>query len=263
MREAQMPGRLSGKATIVTGAGRGNGQGIARVFAAEGAHVLVVDKDADVAEQTAAQIAQGGGTAAAFAGDVSSAADMEAMAQSAAERFGGVDIFVANAGIYPPANLEEMTEANWDLVHNVNLKSVFLGVRAVIPRMKNRGGGRIVITSSITGPRVGIPGLTHYAASKGGINGFIRSAALELARYQITVNGVEPGTVLTPGVKALMSEADIATLAAAIPLKRLATAEDIANATLFFASGDAAYITGQTIIVDGGQILPESKLAIL
>src|SRR4051794_554246 len=183
MREGQMPGRLDGKVAVVTGAGRGNGQAMARVFASEGAQVLVVDKDQDVAQQTAAQIGQAGGTAAAFAGDVSKAADMEAMAQTAAERWGGIDILVANAGIYPPANLEEMTEEQWDLVLTVNLKSLFLGVRACIPRMKNRGGGRIVVTSSITGPRVAIPGLTHYAASKGGINGFIRSAALECAKY--------------------------------------------------------------------------------
>jgi 3-oxoacyl-[acyl-carrier protein] reductase len=263
MREDQMPGRLDGKVAIVTGAGRGNGLAIATVFAREGARVLVVDKDADVAQQAAAQIGQAGGDAAAFSGDVSKADDMEAMARAATEHYGGLDILAANAGIYPPTKLEEMTEADWDLVMNVNLKSLFLGVRACIPRMKTRGGGRIVVTSSITGPRVGIPGMTHYAASKGGINGFIRNAALELAQYQITVNGIEPGSVLTPGLQALMSKAEIETLTQVIPLKRLATPQDIGHAVLFLASDEASYITGQTIIVDGGQILPESKLAIL
>jgi 3-oxoacyl-[acyl-carrier protein] reductase len=124
--------------------------------------------------------------------------------------------------------------------------------------MRSQPGGRITVTSSITGPRVALAGLAHYAASKAGINGFIRSAALELAPFGITVNGVEPGSVRTEGVLGIVSEQELASQGEAIPLRRLATGDDIAAAHLFLCSEDASYITGQTIVVDGGQILPES-----
>lgn len=256
-------GRLGGKAAIVTGAGRGNGRAIARVFAAEGARVLVVDKDGDAATRVAEQLSNSTGTAVAFSADVSQQADNEAMADAAVRAFGQLDVLAANAGIYPVTRIDDMTEQSWDLVLGVNLKSVLWGVKACLPHLKARPSGRIVVTSSITGPKVAIPGLSHYAASKGGINGFIRAAALELAPHNITINAVEPGTVLTEGVRELMRPEEIEALAQAIPLKKLAEPDDIAYAMLFFASAEAKYITGQTIVVDGGQILPESKLAIL
>jgi 3-oxoacyl-[acyl-carrier protein] reductase len=256
-------GRLSGKVAIVTGAGRGNGRAIAQLFGAEGAQVVAVDMDAAVAAKTVDAITAAGGTASAFEADVSRQADNEAMAGAALQRYGRIDVVCANAGIYPPATLDDMREQDWDRVLGVNLKSVLFAVKAALPHLKAQRSGRIVVTSSITGPHVGIPGLTHYAASKGGINGFIRSAALELAPYNITINAVEPGTILTEGVRALMRPDEIDTLAQAIPLKKLGDPEDVAFAMLFLASDEAKYITGQTLVVDGGQILPESKLAIL
>src|SRR5579859_7040616 len=262
--EANMAaGRLNGKVAIVTGAGRGNGRAIARVFATEGATVLAVDKEAAVAAETADAVKASGGTASAFQADVSRLSDNEAMAAAAVERYGRIDILCANAGIYPPATIENMREQDFDLMIGVNLKSVVFAVKACLPHLKAQPSGRIVVTSSITGPHVGIPGLSHYGASKGGINGFIRSAALELAPHNITINAVEPGTILTEGVRALMTPADIETLAQVIPLKKLGDPEDVAYAMLFFASDEAKYITGQTVVVDGGQILPESKLAVL
>jgi 3-oxoacyl-[acyl-carrier protein] reductase len=222
-----------------------------------------VDRDLAVATKTADDINASGGTASFFVADVSRQADNEAAAAMAVERYGQVDIVCANAGIYPPARIEDMTEEAWDRVLGVNLKSVLFAVKACLPHMQARRAGRIVITSSITGPHVGIPGLSHYGASKGGINGFLRSAALELAPHNITINAVEPGTILTEGVRQLMSADEIETLAQAIPLKKLGDPEDVAFATLFLASDEARYITGQTLVVDGGQILPESKLAIL
>jgi 3-oxoacyl-[acyl-carrier protein] reductase len=125
--------------------------------------------------------------------------------------------------------------------------------------MKSRGGGRMVFTSSITGPRVTSPGHGHYSASKAGINGFIKAAALEFSAYNITVNGIEPGNILTDGMKEHRSVAFIKMMEDAVPLGRLGTPRDIANAALFLASDDASYITGTTIVVDGGQTLPEGK----
>ncbi|MGC9523195.1 MAG: SDR family oxidoreductase, partial [Anaerolineae bacterium] len=158
--------------------------------------------------------------------------------------------------------LDEMTEADWDRVLDINLKGVFLAVKACLPHMKDRSNARVLVTSSITGNRTGISGLTHYAASKAGINGFIRTAAIELAEHGITVNGVEPGNVLTEGMASQLGQDYIDAQTAAIPLGRMAKPEDIAHAMLFLASEEASYITGQTIVVDGGQILPESLAAL-
>jgi 3-oxoacyl-[acyl-carrier protein] reductase len=135
-------------------------------------------------------------------------------------------------------------------------------VKACLPHMKEEGYGRIVVTSSITGPRVGNPGLAHYAASKAGINGFIRTAAIEFAQHGITINAVEPGNILTPGMDAQIGADYIRAQEQSIPLGRLGEPEDIAHATLFLASDEAKYITGQSIIVDDGQILPESRFAV-
>ena len=163
----------------------------------------------------------------------------------------------ANAGIFPAAKLGEMTGADFDHVITTNLKSTFLSVSAVLPAMTAPGGGRIIITSSITGPITGYPGWSHYGASKAGQLGFMRTAAIELAPKGITVNAVMPGNIFTEGLDGLGGDY-IATMEASIPMKRLGTVADIANAALFFASKEAGYITGQTIVVDGGQVLPES-----
>jgi 3-oxoacyl-[acyl-carrier protein] reductase len=254
---------LDGKVAIVTGAGRGNGRAIAQVLSQAGARVLVVDKDNAAASRTAASIAKSGGQASAFEADVSRQADNEAAASAAVERFGRLDILCANAGIYPVMRIEDMTEEHWDRVLGINLKSVLFGVKACLPHLKAQGGGRIVVTSSVTGPRTGIPGLSHYGASKGGILGFIHAAALELAPHKITINAVEPGNILTDGLKDMNSPEEIETMAQSIPLKRLGDPEDVGFAFLFLASDEAGYITGQTLVVDGGQILPEFKRAIL
>jgi 3-oxoacyl-[acyl-carrier protein] reductase len=256
-------GRLDGKVAIVTGAGRGNGRAIAQVFGRAGARVLVVDRDLAGASRTAESIAAGGGTASPFEADIGRQADNEAMATAAVERYGRLDILCANAGIFPVVSIEEVTEELWDRVLGVNLKSVLFGVKACLPHLKAQSAGRIIVTSSITGPRVSMPGLSHYSASKGGINGFIRSAALELAPHQITINAIEPGNVLTEGVREMNRPEQLEAMAQAIPLKRLGDPEDVAFAFLFLASDEASYITGQSIIVDGGQTLPEFPLAML
>jgi len=153
-----------------------------------------------------------------------------------------------------------MTEDDWDRCHNVNLKGMLFATQAVLPAMKRQKGGRILVTSSITGPRTGMPGFAHYGATKGGVNGFLRNAAVELAPWGITVNGVEPGNILTEGLAGLGDDY-LKAMTRAIPLGKLGDPEDIAHAMAFFASNEAGWITGQTLVVDGGQTLPESGQA--
>jgi 3-oxoacyl-[acyl-carrier protein] reductase len=249
---------IKGRSVVVTGASKGIGKGIARVFANQGAKVLVVSRNLAEAEATAAEIGNG---ASGFAADVTSPDSMRAMAAAAVERHGGIDVLCANAGIFPAAKLFEMTTAQWDEVLDTNLKGTFLSIQACLPALQQCGRGRIVVTSSITGPITGYPGWTHYAASKAGQLGFIRTAAIELAKDRITVNAVMPGNIITEGLDALGSDYH-ASMAASIPLKRLGSVADIGNAALFFASDEAGYITGQTLVVDGGQVLPESLAAL-
>lgn len=155
----------------------------------------------------------------------------------------------------------DLSPEEWDQVMSTNLKSTFLSVKACIPAFEKAGKGRVVITSSITGPITGYPGWAHYGASKAGQLGFLRTAAMELARYNTTINAVMPGNIITEGLQGL-GQSYLDGMAAAIPLKRLGKVEDIGYAALFLASDEASYITGQTIVVDGGQTLPESVEAI-
>ncbi|MHB0953201.1 MAG: 3-oxoacyl-ACP reductase FabG [Allorhizobium sp.] len=245
---------LQGKTVIVTGGSRGIGKGIALRFGEAGLNVLVVSRSQADADAVAAEI---GPNASGYAADVSTEEGCKGMVEAAVARYGGVDVLCANAGIFPVAKLGEMMEADFDHVISTNLKSTFLSVSAVLPAMTRAGSGRIIITSSITGPITGYPGWSHYGASKAGQLGFMRTAAIELAPKRITVNAVMPGNIMTEGLEGNGPEY-IASMEASVPLRRLGTPADIANAALFFASEEAAYITGQSIVVDGGQILPES-----
>ncbi len=177
------------------------------------------------------------------------------------EASGTVDVLCANAGAFPQKKIIELTSEDWDQVLATNLKSTFLCVKACIPSFEKAGKGRVVVTSSITGPITGYPGWSHYGASKAGQLGFLRTAAMELARYNTTINAVLPGNIVTEGLQDL-GQSYLDGMAKAIPLKRLGRVEDIGYAALFLASDEASYITGQTIVVDGGQILPESAEAI-
>ncbi|MFO0991628.1 MAG: 3-oxoacyl-ACP reductase FabG [Hyphomicrobiales bacterium] len=249
---------LAGKSVVVTGSSKGIGKGIAASFAKAGCKVLVVSRHLAEAEAAAKELGNG---ASAFAADVTKLDSMEAMAKAAGDRHGGIDILCANAGVFPPHKLEEMTSEQWDLVVDTNLKGCFHSVKACIPYLKKSPQGRIILTSSITGPVTGFPGWTHYGATKSGQLGFMRTACLELAKYGITVNAVLPGNIMTEGLQG-MGEDYIKTMSASVPLKRLGALEDIGNTALFLATKEAGYITGQTIIVDGGQIIPESLEAL-
>jgi 3-oxoacyl-[acyl-carrier protein] reductase len=247
---------VEGRAVVVTGGTRGIGKGIASVFARSGARVLITGRDHGAGQAAAAEIG-----AVFVAADVAGRADCERVAAAARDTLGGIDVLCANAGIFPSARLADMTESDIDAVLGTNLKGTILTVQACLPLLKASGRGRVIVTSSITGPITGFPGWTHYGASKAGQLGFVRTAAIELARDHITVNAVLPGNIMTEGLED-MGEDYIAGMTAAIPMGTLGRVADIGYAALFFATDEAAYITGQTIVVDGGQVLPESPDAV-
>jgi 3-oxoacyl-[acyl-carrier protein] reductase len=252
---------LAGRSVIVTGSSKGIGRGIARRFGSAGCKTLVVSRTLADANAVAAEIVAEGGAAEAFEADVTLQKDMEAMAAAALEAHGSIDVLCANAGIFPAARLDTMTAQDFEQVITTNLTGTFLAVAACLPAMKRNRLGRIILTSSITGPVTGYPGWAHYGASKAGQLGFMRTAAIELAPYGITVNAVLPGNIATEGLDAL-GEDYLRTMTTAIPMRRLGSVADVANAALFFASEEAAFITGQSLVVDGGQVLPESLAAL-
>jgi 3-oxoacyl-[acyl-carrier protein] reductase len=246
----------TGRTVIVTGGTKGIGKGIARVFAQAGANVVVVGRDAATGEAAAAELG-----AAYVQADIAKAADCERMAAEAAQRFGGIDVLCANAGIFPDVKLKDMTERDIDEIFATNVKGTMLSVKACMPALERSGHGRVVITSSITGPITGYPGWSHYGATKAAQLGFLRTAAIELASRGITINAVMPGNIETEGL-AEMGPDYRAAMEASIPQKKIGTVEDIGHAALFFATDEANYITGQTIVVDGGQVQPESLMAL-
>jgi 3-oxoacyl-[acyl-carrier protein] reductase len=257
-----MSASLKNRSVIVTGASKGIGKGIARVFASHGAKVLLVARSAPEGEAAAATLRATGATASFFAADVSDRAQVSAMVAAAVQRHGGLDILCANAGAFPACKLADMTDAAWDGLFVTNVRSLMLCVQASLPELKKSPAPRVVVTSSITGPVTGFPGWSHYGATKAAQLGFIRTAAIELARDRVTINAVLPGNILTEAL-AGMGEDYLRSTAACVPLGTLGTVDDIGHAAAFLASAEAGYITGQTLTVDGGQILPESPAALV
>jgi len=252
---------ISGRSVLVTGGTKGIGRGLAAAFAGEGANVVIVGRDREAGERAAADLAAGAAGAAGKVayeqGDVGSAESCGAVVAAAQQRHGGLDVVCCNAGVFPSAPLAEMTPDDLEAVLATNLKGTFYTVQAALPALQRSGHGRVVLTSSITGPITGYSGWSHYGASKAGQLGFMRSAALELARSGVTINAILPGNIVTEGLNDIGPDY-LATMEAAIPLGRLGSIEEVASAALFLATDEAAYITGQTLVVDGGQTVPES-----
>lgn len=252
---------LAGRSVVVTGGSRGIGRGIARVFAAAGARVLITGRDEAALGEAVDDLGTAGGEVSAVAADVSDRGQCDDMARVAVERYGRIDVLCANAGIFPSSRLTDMTVDDLEAVLATNVKGLVYAVQACLPALTESDQGRIVVTSSITGPNTGYPGWAHYGASKAAQLGFIRTAAMELAPKRITINAVLPGNVITEGL-ADLGQQYLDDMAASIPLGRLGTTADIGHAALFLASAEAGYITGQSLVVDGGQVLPESREAL-
>jgi 3-oxoacyl-[acyl-carrier protein] reductase len=254
----QMFTSVSDRSVIVTGGSKGIGRGIAQVFADAGANVLITGRDEDALRAAV----EGLGANASYAvADVADRDQCDQLAATAVERHGGIDVLCANAGIFPSARLDVMTPEELELVIGTNFKGTVFSVQACLSALADSGHGRIVVTSSITGPHTGYPGWSHYGASKAAQLGFVRTAAMELAPKKITINAVLPGNIVTEGLDG-MGQDYLDAMAATVPQNRLGSVADIAHAALFFATEEAGYITGQSLIVDGGQVLPESLMAL-
>lgn len=243
--------RLKDRKAIVTGAGRGIGRAIAAAFAREGADVAVCDVNYAGAQAVARELEAPGRRVLPIAVDVTRKAQVDAMVGRATEVFGRVDILVNNAGVIRDAMLHKMTEEDFDAVIAVHLKGAWLCCRAVVAGMRERQYGRIISMSSISG-KVGNVGQTNYSAAKAGIVGLTKAAALELARHNITANIIQPAFIDTDMTRSI-PEAPRAATIAHIPMQRAGLPEDVANAALFLASDDAAYITGAVLEVTGGR----------
>jgi NAD(P)-dependent dehydrogenase (short-subunit alcohol dehydrogenase family) len=258
-------GRLEGKVAIVTGAASGIGKGIALRFGREGAKVVVVtDRRVELGEQTAEEIRRAGGDALFVQGDVSSSADSERFVGAAVERYGRLDVLVQNATWQRHGPVVELAEEDWDRTLAVGLKSIYLGAKYAIPRMRSVGGGSIVNISSVNGLAAS-PQLAAYNAVKGGINNLTRNMAIDYGRYNVRVNAIAPGHVVTEASRSGIHQDPHQTwsFTDACPLGRVGSPDDIAGAALFLASDDAAWVTGEVLVVDGGMSIqvPEVLVA--
>ncbi|MEU6375206.1 SDR family oxidoreductase [Streptomyces sp. NPDC046909] len=248
----------------VVGGTRGIGAAITSTFIRAGHDVLLTGRTVPdvVLEKFRTEASREGQAVEAFALDSAAPDSAERLAAAVSSLLGGLDVLCLNAGVFPNKPLAEMTYTDVREVFAVNVESQMLAVAACLPLLRESTAGRVVLTSSITGPLTGFPGWSHYGASKAAQLGFMRTAALELAPHGITVNAVAPGNVATEGLDG-MGEEYLTQMTRSIPLGRLAQSQEIADAVEFLAGERASFITGQVITVDGGQTLPESPEAVL
>ena len=244
--------RVKGKVVIITGAGSGMGREEAVLFAKEGATVVATDVNEEAVQAVVQEIEKAGGEAIAMKHNVASRSDWEAVYEKVESTYGGLDILVNNAGMSQPESFDDLTDERWDLIVDVNMKSVYYGVQLGIPLMKQRGGGSIVNISSIAG-LVGGSGAGAYTASKGGVRLLTKAIANDYGKDGIRCNSVHPGYIETPMSAAYMENPQYREwFLANTPLQKLGQAKEVAQAVLFLASDDASYITGVELAVDGG-----------
>ena len=246
---------LTGRVALITGAGRGMGRASAERIAADGARVVVNDLDETRAAEVADRLVSEGSEAVGIAADVSDAADVSRLVDTTSERFGGVDILVNNAGVLRRTGILALDEDEWDLVLDVNLKGTYLCTRAVLPAMKEAGWGRVVNISSSAGRSVSTLGGPHYTTAKAAVLGFTRAVAKEMAPFGITLNAVCPGLVNTEMVSEVITGAQVRDYADSFPIGRLAEPEEVAELVAFLASDRAAYITGASLDINGGDLM--------
>ena len=245
---------MSDRVAIVTGAGQGMGRAVAMRLSAEGARVVANDVNEEAAARTAQGIQDAGGEAIAVAGDVTSSGDVANIVDAALDRYGRIDILVNNAGVLRPTKVIDIEEDEWDWVIAVNLKGTYLCSRAVLPAMRKVGWGRIVNFSSTAGKSTSTVGGAHYTAAKAGVLGFTRHLAREAAAYGVTVNAVCPGLIDTEMVRGTIPDEQARAYADSFPIQRMGEPSEVAELVAFLASDRAAYITGASLDINGGDL---------
>ena len=245
---------MSDRVAIVTGAGQGMGRAVAMRLSAEGARVVANDVNEEAAARTAKRIQEAGGEAIAVAGDVTSSGDVANIVDAALDRYGRIDILVNNAGVLRPTKVIDIEEDEWDWVIAVNLKGTYLCSRAVLPAMRKVGWGRIVNFSSTAGKSTSTVGGAHYTAAKAGVLGFTRHLAREAAAYGVTVNAVCPGLIDTEMVRGTIPDEQARAYADSFPIQRMGEPSEVAELVAFLASDRAAYITGASLDINGGDL---------
>lgn len=252
---------LSNKVVFITGGGSWIGKEIAALFAYEGAKIFIVGREENKLKEAQHEIQKLGGEVSYCRADVSLEADIKEAVSQAISLYGKIDILIQNAGIYPLSLIEDMSLTDWKKVIDINLTGSFIVTKVISEIIKKQSSGRVIYISSIAGEEIGYPGLSHYSASKAGMNGLMRTAALELAKHNITVNSISPGNIAN--TKAFnVSEKQINAMIKKIPLKRVGHPQDVANLALFLASEASSFITGQNFVVDGGETISGGNISV-